>query len=193
MTPKGHYEFNWPLGSPVFWGSFILDIMITFDFGIPSKQWAALKICILLITTPAQNWKLFLDAPRLKILGGPKVLFNNNICMWVVDFTVQCAWCIYGFTVAIVFELVYYTNGRFLGMADIHEYWFKIPCPPTRFSWAKSHNFLHNGKSKIHSVIQHFLKHVPFILCRSGNFNKCWKWIFIFQLEKIMRFPWKSD
>ena len=62
----------------------------------------------------------------------------------------------------------------FLGMADIHEYWSKMPCLPiilTNFSRGKSHNFFHNGKIKIHPVIQHLSKHVPFIYCKLANFN----------------------
>ena len=47
-------------------------------------------------------------------------------------------------TIAIIFELIYYINCYFYGMADIHEYWSKMKCLPivlTNFSWAKSHDF----------------------------------------------------
>ena len=46
--------------------------------------------------------------------------------------------------------------------------------------------FFHNGKMKIHLVIQHLLKHAPFIYCKLANFNKCWitRWILIFPLWK---------
>ena len=71
-------------------------------------------------------------------------------------------------------------------VADIHKYWSKMPLLPfiwTRFFWAKSHN----GKWKIHSFIQHLLKLVPLILCKSANFKKYWI------TERIFDFPlWKN-
>ena len=51
----------------------------------------------------------------------------------------------------------------FLGMADIHEYWSKMPCLPiifTNFSRGKSHNLFIMEKSKFTLL-----------------FNICWNWL----------------
>ena len=55
--------------------------------------------------------------------------------------------------------------------------WILVPtwCPPcifTNFSWAKSHNFFIKQKSKFTEIFNICWKHVPFILCRSSQFDQ---------------------
>ena len=53
-------------------------------------------------------------------------------------------------------------------------YFFCIsePCIFTNFSWAKSHNFFIKQKSKFTEIFNICWKHVPFILCRSSQFDQ---------------------
>ena len=55
--------------------------------------------------------------------------------------------------------------------------WILIPtwCPPcifTNFWWAKSHKFFIKQKSKFTEIINICWKYVPFILCRSSQFDQ---------------------
>ena len=55
--------------------------------------------------------------------------------------------------------------------------WILVPtwCPPcifTNFSWAKYHNFFIKQKSKFTEIFNICWKHVPFILCRSSQFDQ---------------------
>ena len=50
-----------------------------------------------------------------------------------------------------------------------------MPCLPIiliNFSWAKSHNFFIKQKSKFTEIFNICWKHVPFILCRSSQFDQ---------------------
>ena len=61
-------------------------------------------------------------------------------------------------TIAIVFELIYYTNGHFYGMTDIHKD-IQNAMPTfyiNQFFMGYISYFFHKGKIKIHLVIQSY-------------------------------------
>ena len=66
---------------------------------------------------------------------------------------------------------------KFPGMADAWHSWILVPtwCPPsifTNFSLAKSHNFFIMEKPKFTEIFNICWKHVPFVLCRSSQFDQ---------------------